>query len=152
MAALPSRYGLAALAAVLIGATYLPPLVGWIAPDRMLELSALALGGMLTACLAVQRRAAADRAIMPPGFVIIVIALLLFGPHVATAIAAAVALTPGLIAARMPRRQILIDTAIIVLATQSAGLAFESARDVVGRADWPWLAVALAAAVVAYHL
>jgi diguanylate cyclase (GGDEF)-like protein/PAS domain S-box-containing protein len=152
MPALPSRPSVVALASVFIGAIFLPRLAGWAQPDRVLELAGLVLAAMLTSCLKVQEAATTDRAIMPPAFVIIFSSLMLFGPHVAMFVAAAATLTPGFVSARTSRGQMLIDTAIVIVATQSAGLAHQSVGNPRGEFLWPWLALSIAAAVVAYHV
>jgi diguanylate cyclase (GGDEF)-like protein/PAS domain S-box-containing protein len=152
MPALPSKSKFAALSSVFIGAVILPRLAGWAQPDRALELAGLVLAAMLTSCLRVEESATTNRAIMPPGFVISFSSLMLFGPHVAMFVAAAATLTPGLVRARRPRSRTLIDTAIVIAATQAAGLAYQPAGGVFGVFPWPWLAVPVAAAVVAYHV
>src|SRR5260221_8964554 len=152
MPSLPSRSRLAALASMLIGAILLPRLAGWAEPDRILELSGFVLAAMLTGCLRVREPIASDRGIMPPAFVLIFSSLMLFGPHVAMFVAAVATLTPGVVAARTPRSQVLIDTAIVIAATQSAGLAQQWVASVPGIFVWPWLAVPISAALVAYHV
>jgi diguanylate cyclase (GGDEF)-like protein/PAS domain S-box-containing protein len=152
LATFPSRSSVAVLAAIFSGATFLPRLAGWAEPDRLFELAGLVLAAMLASTLRVQEPATTDRAIMPPAFVIVLSALMLFGPHVAMFVAAAATLTPRFVTARTPRIQMLSNTAIVVVATQSAGLAFQSLAGVPSVFEWPWLAVPLAAAVVAYHV
>jgi diguanylate cyclase (GGDEF)-like protein/PAS domain S-box-containing protein len=152
MPVLLSRARFAALASVFIGASLLPRLAGWTPPDRILELAGLVLAAMLTSCLKVQEPATTNRAIMPPAFVLIFISLMLFGPHVAMCVAAAATLTPGIVTGRAPRSQMLIDSAIVIVATQSAGWIYQSVGGVPGVFLWPWLAAPVAAAVVAYHV
>src|SRR5262245_19114398 len=89
---------------------------------------------------------------MPPAFVVVYVSLMLFGPHVAIFVAAAAVLTPAFVFARTPHDQMLVDTGILVVATESAGFAFQWTGGVPGVFDWPWQAVPIAAAVVAYHL
>jgi diguanylate cyclase (GGDEF)-like protein/PAS domain S-box-containing protein len=152
MSSIPSRSAFAVLASVFIGALIVPRLTGWLPADRLLELGGLVLAAMLTACLKVQEPATADRAIMPPAFVVIFIALMLFGPHVAMLVAAAAMLTPGVVSARIPRRQTLIETVIAVAATQGAGLIHQWVAVVPGVFVWPWLALPITAAALAYHV
>ena len=152
MQALPSRSSLAVLGAVFVGAIVLPRLAGWAAPERTLELGGFVLAAILTAFLRVQAPATADRAIMPPAFVIVFSALMLFGPHVAMFVAAAAALTPGIVSARAPLSLMFVDAAIVIAATQAAGLAHQSVSSVAVMFVWPWLAVPITAAVLAYHL
>jgi diguanylate cyclase (GGDEF)-like protein/PAS domain S-box-containing protein len=148
----PSRSSLVALASVFFGASLLPRFAGWVPPDRILELSGLVLTAMLTSCLSGRGPVPTDRAIMRPAFVIIFGSLMLFGPHVATLVAAAATLTPSLITARVTRDEMFIDTTIVIVATQAAGLAYLSAGGVPGVFLWPWLAIPVSAAVVAYHI
>jgi diguanylate cyclase (GGDEF)-like protein/PAS domain S-box-containing protein len=151
MPSLPSRSSLAVLAAVFIAATVLPYLAGWTPLARIPELAGFVLAAMLTGCLGVPGQTT-NRAIMPPVFIIIFSSLMLFGPHVAMLIAVAATLTPGIVAARAPGRQMLVDTLIIVAATQSAGVAHRWVGTVPGVFVWPWLAVPITAAVIAYHV
>ncbi|HXT32658.1 MAG TPA: hypothetical protein VN716_25325, partial [Vicinamibacterales bacterium] len=109
---------------IFVGAVLLPRLAGWAQPDRIFELSALALAAIAVSCLRVQGPSSADRAIMPPAFLVVFAALLLLGPLVAMTVAAAAALAPGFTGPRGSIRQLLIDTAIAVAAAYSAGLAF----------------------------
>ena len=154
MGSLPSRVGFAALAALLVIAVFLPQVAGWTSSNLAFELAGLNLAAMLTALLAVQQAATKDRAIMPPSFIFVFGSLLLFGPDVATLVAAAVALTPGFASPdrAYPRRQMVIDAAIAVLATQIAGLAYRSLTGTAIGFVWPWRALPIAAAVVGYHL
>ena len=152
MTAFPSRSRAAALASVFGVALAVPWLAGWVPPDRIFELTGLVLAAMLVACLRVQALAVTNRAIMPPAFVIVFTSLMLFGPHVAVLIAAAAALTTDFVNGRIARGQILIDTAIAVFATQSAGLVYQSVGTGFDLLVWPALALPIAAAVVAYHV
>ena len=127
-------------------------LAGWVQPEHIFQLAGLVLAAMLAACLSVQEPAATDRAIMPPAFVVIF--------SVADAVWSArrdVRRGGGGADAgprRPPRlaRQMLIDTAIAVAATQSRGPGLSVRSASARRALWPWLALPIAAAVVAYHV
>src|SRR5258705_11893203 len=152
MPSLPSRSGVAALASVFIGAILLPRLAGWVEPDRTIELTGFVLAAMLIGCLRVQGPISDDRVIMPPAFVLIFSSLMLFGPHVAMFVGIAATLTPGFVSTRTPGSQLLIDTAIVIAATQSAGLAQRCAGNVPGVFVWPCLALPISAALLAYHV
>ena len=152
MAAMPSRSTVLALVSIFMGAVLLPRLAGWAQPDRIVELSALVLAAIVVASLNVQGPWSADRAIMPPEFLVVFAALLLLGPLVATAVAAAAALTPAFVGPRGSIRQLLVDTSIAVAATYAAGFAFLAVGDRPGLFEWPWLAAPVAAAVILYHL
>ena len=147
----PSRSAIAVFASVLIGVVAVPRLAGWAEPERMLEWSALALAAMLASCLRVQEAATRDRAVMPPAFVFVFAALMLFGSHAAACVAAAAVLTAGFSAARRPLAPALIDTAIAIAATEAAGFAYQAAVELPGFSAWPWLSVPISAAVVSYH-
>ena len=69
-------------------------------------------------------------------------------------VATVAALTPGFVKSRRPypRAQILIDAAVLVLATLSAGMVYRSLVGGPGGSTWPWQAVPIGAAVVVYHL
>ena len=150
---LPPPAGLAGLAALVAAVVLVPQLAGWTPADRAWEVGGLTLAAMLTALLRVQQPSTKNRAIMPPSFVVTFGALLLFGPDVATLIAVAIALTPFFaFAGPFSRRQIAIDAAIAAAAIQFAGLAYRSLTDLPAGFVWPWHAVPIAAAVVAYHL
>src|SRR5260221_7885329 len=123
MPTLPARSSLVALASMLIGAILVPRLAGWVEPDRIPELSGFVLAAMLTCCLRMQAPVTTNGAIMPPAFVLIFSSLMLFGPHVAMFVAAVATLTPGFVSAGASRSQVIIDTVIVIAATQSAGLA-----------------------------
>jgi diguanylate cyclase (GGDEF)-like protein/PAS domain S-box-containing protein len=88
---------------------------------------------------------------MPPAFVFTFTALMVSGPIAAMSVAAAAAVAAGLLTTGTPRGRMFIDAAIVVAATWTAGLAYQAAGDV-SLLEWPWLAVPIAAAVVAYHL
>jgi diguanylate cyclase (GGDEF)-like protein/PAS domain S-box-containing protein len=152
MPILSSRSRLAVLVSILIGAVLLPRLAGWAAPDRIFELAGLVLAAMLASCLAVQVAATTDRAIMPPAFVLVFASLMLLGPHVAMFVAVAATLTAAVVTGRASWTRLLIDIAIVIAATQAAGLAHQAIGGVPGLFLWPWLALAVTAAVVVYHV
>ena len=75
---------LAGLAAVAAAAIVTPWLATWVPANGLVDLSAFVLAVMLTASLREQERARADRAMMPPAFVVIFAALMLLGGGAAT--------------------------------------------------------------------
>jgi diguanylate cyclase (GGDEF)-like protein/PAS domain S-box-containing protein len=152
MPTFPSRSTVAVVAGAFAGAMLVPRFIGAVRADRILVWLGLVLGAMLISCLRVQEAATTDRAIMPPAFVIVFSALMFFGPNPAMFVAAVATLTAGLVVGGVPRGQMLTDAVIVVAATQSAGLAYQSVGGVPGVFAWPWLAVPVATAVVAYHL
>src|SRR5688572_9888837 len=156
MRPLPSPLGVVALVAILAGTVLLPRFAGWAAADRTIDLAALAFLSILSSFLRVQSSAAEDRAIMPPSFVVTVGALLMFGPHVATLVAAAGALAPGFFASDRPypRVQSLIDATVTVSAVTVAGQAYQALSRAAGpmAGVWPWEGGLVAVAVLCYCL
>jgi len=145
----------AALAAACIGivAVLIPRFAGWAPPERSVEFAGLVAAAILAASLGVQGQASTNRAIMPPAFIVVFAALMLFGPQAAVFVAAAAALTPAFVTQRASPVQSLIDTAVVVLAVEAAALAQQSSvRVLPDILVWPWLAVPIVAAVLAYHL
>src|SRR5262249_50376468 len=108
---------------------------------------------MLASYLREQEPASANRAIMPPAFVVVFCALILLGGPSAMFVAAAATLTPGFVTGRVSRRQSLVDTGITIVAVESADLAHQSmVRLIPNVFVWPWLALPIVAAVAAYHV
>jgi diguanylate cyclase (GGDEF)-like protein/PAS domain S-box-containing protein len=143
----------AAFTAVLAGAIAIPRLAGLVPADRIFELAGLVLAAMLAACLREQAVGAANRGVMPPAFVLVFASLMLLGGPAAMFVAAAAALTPGLVLRRVARGQTFVDALIDVAAVQVADLVHRSIAGALPRAFlWPWLAVPIATAVAAYHL
>src|SRR5262245_39421767 len=137
---LPSRLTVAAFTGVLAGAIVIPRLVGWVTTDRLIELSALVLAAMLATCLREQEPTAANRAIMPPAFLVIFSALMLMGGRPAMFVAAAAALTPGFVTRRVAPRQAIIDAGVGIVAVQAADLTHLSIVSLLPRVYlWPWL-------------
>ena len=153
MRALPSRSTVAALAGLFAGAIVVPRLADWVTTDSLFVLSGLVLAAMLVSSLGVHERATPDRPIMPPAFVVIFTALMLFGANVAMFVAAAATLTPAFLLRRRSVWQALTDTVVVVAATQSADLVHQwLGRTIPDVFVWPWLALPIAAAVIAYQV
>ena len=152
MRSLPSRLTLAALASIFAGVPLVVRLAGWASSDRILLLTGCVLAAMALSCLSVQEPAAANRAIMPPAFVVVFGSLMLFGPHVATLVAIAAALTAGLLCARPSPGRLLIETAIVAAAAEAAGLTYTSFASLAVVSVWPGLALPLSSAVIVYHV
>ena len=153
MATGPSRSAALSFVGLAAVTVAVPLLAGWVPRAHLLELSGLALTALIAACLRTQDPATTHRAIMPPAFVIVFTTLLLQGVNVAVVVAAAATLTPGLVTRRTSRVQALIDTGVVVVAILSADQVHTWLTRVIPNVFlWPWLAVPIAAAVVAYHL
>ena len=149
-----SRRSSAAAAAGLIvaGAALTTYFGSWAQPARIIEFTGLLAAAMLAVSVRIQGPAAADRAIMAPAFIVIFAALMLFDVRGAASIAAAAALTPGFVTRRVSWVQSLIDTGVAILAVQAAALTHETTAALTPRMFlWPWLAVPIVAAVLAYH-
>jgi PAS domain S-box-containing protein len=150
---LPSRFTLAGLLAIGVAAILTPWLAGWVPTDHLLELSSFVVAAMLAASLREQERARADRALMPPTFVVVFMALTVLGAGAATAVSLAAALTATMISAPLSRRDFIVDLVVAIAAVQAADQAHQwTARLTPHAFVWPWLAAPMAAAVVAYQL
>ena len=148
-----SRLIYVGLAGVLTAGILAPWYAAWVPTSRLVELAALVVGAMAASCLREQARATADRTMMPPSFVAVFAGLMLFGGNVATVVAIAAALTSELTSARLSRRDVVIDLVIAIVATQGADQAHLWTARMLPRAFvWPWMAVPIGAAVVAYVL
>jgi diguanylate cyclase (GGDEF)-like protein/PAS domain S-box-containing protein len=153
MSVMPSRSAAATFVGLYAAAVAVPFFAGWTDLHRIVELAGLTLAAMLASCLRTQDPASTHRAIMPPAFVVIFSTLLLQGAYVAMIVAATATLTPGFVTRRTPRMQALVDTGVVFVAIESADLAHQWLAGFVPRVFlWPWLALPIAAAVVAYHL
>ena len=146
--------GVASFGAVAVGAGLLLGFADWPQPHHTLEFSSLILASILASALAVSSSTIEDWAILPPSFIVDFTTLLLFGPNAATLVAAAGSVGRGLAnpPASRPRRRLLLNTAIVMLATQVAGLVHRALGGTEGQFVWPWEAVPLAAALTAYCL
>jgi diguanylate cyclase (GGDEF)-like protein/PAS domain S-box-containing protein len=153
MRSLPSRTDLFVLIPTALAAASAPLLAGRVPVERVVELAGLIVVAMLAARTRVQQATMKDRAIMAPSFIGVFASLLLFGADVATIMAIAVALTAGLASTSTKHkpRDIAIDTAIGIIATQFAGLAYRFPAEALREFGWPLVALPIAAAVLAYH-
>ena len=147
----PSAPGFLGLAAIFAAVVVAPLYGGWAEPAGVAVLAGLAAGAMLASMLEVERASERDRAVMPPSFVLIFATLLLFGPNVALLIAAAGALTPTLANLRSLREGLVILT-VTVASTEAAALAHQQGSAFAVAPAWPWLALPLGGALVAYYL
>ena len=147
----PSAPGFLGLAGIFAAVVVAPLYGGWAESARIPVLAGLAAGAMLASLLEVERASERDRAVMPPSFVLTFAALLLFGPNVALLVAAAGALTPAFATSRS-LREVLVNLAVTVAATEAAALAHQHLLSFGMAPAWPWLALPLGAALVAYYL
>jgi diguanylate cyclase (GGDEF)-like protein/PAS domain S-box-containing protein len=154
MGTLPPRSLLIAGGAAVLSAAWLPQAAGWAQPERAFQFAGLVLAAIVAAAPGHHRWTSKDRAIMPPSFVITFSSLLLFDRNVAMLVALAAAVTPAFLAPMRaaPWIPILVDAGISIAAIQLGGLTYESMGRLVGDIVWPWHAIPVAAAVVAYHV
>ena len=150
----PPRANTLAVAALFIVAVSVPQLAAGPQAARPIEVAALVLAAMLAAVLWEPRSGTKDRTIMPPAFVLIFTSLLVFGAGVAVLVATVAALAPPLVDARRPypRARLLRDAVVTVISTLTATAAYGSTGGPSGAGMGPRRAVAIAAAVLAYHL
>src|SRR5437762_2830294 len=117
-----------------------------------LEFFALTLSAVLTSALAKPRPTSKDWATMRPTFIVDFISLLLLGPHVTMIVAAVGGVTEGLTAParKFPIGRTLSNTAIVMIAIQAAGAAYQALGGTMGHFVWPMQGLPIAAAVAAY--
>jgi diguanylate cyclase (GGDEF)-like protein/PAS domain S-box-containing protein len=150
----PRHARVAAFAVLATGAGALLGFADWPQPHRTLESCGLILAAILTSALATPPSATKSWATMPASFVIDSAALLFLGPHAMmfVAIAGTVAHTLTDSRGAHPSRRLLVHAATLVVATQAAGFAYLALGGPMGHFIWPWQAVPITAAVVAYCL
>jgi len=148
MPRLPRYAAAAAFGIAAIGAGALLGQSVWPAPET-LEFCALILAGLLVSVFAM-RDSTEDWATMSPSFVVDVVSLLLLGPRAMMFVATAGTVARSLSQRSQPAHQILSNAAVAMVATQTAGLVHFALRGTVGSFEWPWQAIPIAAAVVAY--
>jgi diguanylate cyclase (GGDEF)-like protein/PAS domain S-box-containing protein len=120
--------------------------------DLVLLLSGLILAAIAVSALTARQASTEEGALMPPSFVVDFAGLLLVGPYVAMLVAAAGAATRGLVDPQSanPTRRIMSSAATAIVALQIAGIAYRVLGGTIGYFTWPWQALPIAAAVVAY--
>lgn len=143
---------IAAIAVAAIASAFLLNHVGWLQPHRPIELCGLILTGILISAFAAQPSATEDRATMPPSFVFEFTALLIFGPHVALAVAISAAIVRGVSDLDRPNQvfRILLGVVTVSGAIEAAGLVHRALGGTLGHFAWPLQGVPLAAALIAY--
>ena len=151
---LPRLSSVVALAATVVAAVTLGHFSGWLESHRAIEFSCVVLAAILTSVLRTQHSTTADRAIMPPSFVINFGALLLFGLEAAMLVAGVGAIASGVTAPDRAgaRGQMVLEGAVVLIATQVAGLCYQALGGTSRDFAWPWQGLPVATAVVAYHI
>src|SRR5688500_8354027 len=137
-----------------IAAIVLPQLAKFPQSHGPLVFSALLLGSILTFGLRLQHTTTKQRAVMPPSFLIIFSALMLFGANGATLVAAVGALTAVLGAPERghPRMQVFADAVAVIAAAQFGGLTYQALGGSSIDFTWPWSGGPIAASVIDYYL
>ena len=120
--------------------------------DLVLLLSGLILAAIAVSAFTARQTGTEDGVLMPPFFVVDFAGLLLVGPYVAMVVAAAGAAARGLVGPQSANstRRIVTSAATAIVALQSAGIAYRVLGGTIGYFTWPWQAVPISAAVVAY--
>ncbi len=120
--------------------------------EQTLEFSGLLVSVVLIAAHSARQPQAAGRATMRPSFVITLTTLILLGTPAAMVMAAAGELADGHAQAADSRRglRILSSMAAALVAIQFAGAVHLILGGTIGHFVWPWQALPIAAAVIAY--
>jgi diguanylate cyclase (GGDEF)-like protein/PAS domain S-box-containing protein len=141
----------AAATALTSGAAILFGFVSAPGVEAVLEFCGVTLAAILVSAFAIPRSGANAGATMPPSFVLTFAVLLRFGGDAATLIAAASALTSGLVQWRLahPFHRVIANVATVI-ATLVAALVYQTLGGTAGPFDWPWHAASIAAAVIAH--
>ncbi len=127
-------------------------LAGWPHPERVFEFAGLMLASAMLAALAAQRSNARDWAIMPPSFIVDFAALLILGPHGASAVAIVGAITQGMADSEHSHRlrRVGINLITVVAAVQAAGWVHRATGGTLFTFTWPDQGLPIALAVLAY--
>ena len=147
-----SRTSVATLTAALLGTGALVGVAGWPLADRALEFPALLLAVIIVAAHTARPPQLDGPEAMRPSFVIVMAALILLGMPAAMVIAAAGEAVDGLLQGGHPRRLVRVATrtASALVAIQFAGAVHLILGGTIGHFAWPWQALPIAAAVIAY--
>ena len=150
-------YGEAALvvcAAVGTGAFAVPELAGWPPTPAAIAFCALTLTNVLLAALDRPAAAPDDWATVRPTFVVDLTALLLLGTGAAVIVSAACTVTRllGELPGRSRPAEMLLPATAPLLALEAAAFTHLALGGTIGSFAWPWQAVPIAAAVLAYCL
>jgi diguanylate cyclase (GGDEF)-like protein/PAS domain S-box-containing protein len=141
----------AAATALTSGAAILFGFVNAPKTEAVVEFCGVTVAAILVSAFAIPRSGANAGAMMPPSFVLTFAMLLLFGGDAATLVAAAVAVTAGLVQWRLahPFHRVIANVAPVI-ATLAAALVYQTLGGPASPFVWPWHAVPIAAAVIAY--
>ena len=125
---------------------------GWPLDGDTLVFPALLLAAVVIAAHTARPSLIDGRDTMRPSFVIAMAALILLGPPAAMIIAAAGEVADYLAQRGQPRRpvRVVTSTAATLVAIQFAGAVHLILGGTIGQFAWPWQALPIAAAVIAY--
>ena len=125
---------------------------GWPQADLGIELAGLMLAAIVAAALAVRPAVASDWTLTPPFFVVVMTTVLLLGRDAALLVATGAVGMATLIDSQPSRRlwSIVEQTGRVLAATFAAGFAHLLLGGTLGGFVWPFQALPIAAAVVAY--
>ena len=125
---------------------------GWPQADLGIELAGLMLAAIVAAALAVRPAVASDWTLTPPFFVVVMTTVLLLGRDAALLVATGAVGMATLNDSQRSRRlwTIVEQTGRVLAATFAAGLAHLLLGGTPGGFVWPFQALPIAAAVVAY--
>jgi diguanylate cyclase (GGDEF)-like protein/PAS domain S-box-containing protein len=135
-------------------AGFLVGFAGWLEPQRTLEFCALIVAAVLISAFTAQPESSDRRATMAPSFVIEFTSLIIFGAHATLLVAIAAAIARSVDALRNPHKYLrtLMTVFTVAAATEAAGYAHQAFGGTLGRFNWPFEALPIGAAVVAYYL
>jgi PAS domain S-box-containing protein len=127
---------------------------GWPQADIGIELAGLMLAAVVAAALAFRPAVASDWTLTPPFFVVVMTTLLLLGRDAALLVATGAVGMATLTDSQPSRRlwSIVEQTGRVLAATFAAGFAHLLLGGTLGGFVWPFQALPIAAAVVAYCL
>src|SRR2546429_1824292 len=141
----------AASTALTSGAGVLLGFIGAPKGEAVAEFCGVTLAAILVSAFAIRPSAAKADETMPPSFVFTFAVLLLFGGDGAILVAAASAVTSGLVQWRLehPLHRLIMNIAT-VMGTLAAAVVYQMLGGSVLLSGWPWHAAPIAAAVVAH--
>jgi diguanylate cyclase (GGDEF)-like protein/PAS domain S-box-containing protein len=121
-------------------------------PQRTAEFCALVLAAMLVSAFSARTASSDTRATMPASFVIEFIALVLFGAHAATLVAIVAVAARAFADSERPPALLRTLTSVVTVAaaTQAAGYVHQSLGGTLRQFSWPFQAVPIGGALVAY--
>ncbi len=142
------------MVAAAIAAGFLLGYGAGLGPQRTVEFCALILAAMLISAFSAQSAYSDNRATMPASFVFEFISLIIFGAHAATLVVIAAVAARAFADSQRPPALLRTLTSVITVAaaTQAAGYVHQALGGTLGQFRWPFQAVPIAGAIVAYGI